>query len=224
MKKILGFLAILTLIFVGCGKKSENVDQKTTKIASNIDQFKKTGESEYIIVDENAPDLEEFAFVEEDFEDSKDNYLAEAGIDLINEEKLEDVDLESDKYVAVDEKEEKFENIQYAFNARSPLKSQQEVIQQNIETAKKVVAEGDSISVNGYCCEIGDAKFNMGLSVKRANAIKQEMLKNGVPEEKIVVVGCGQECPLVESTVEDREARKNELSPNRRVEIYALNS
>ena len=53
----------------------------------------------------------------------------------------------------------------------------------------------------------------MALSLKRANAVKAAMVKQGVPADQISVVGKGETQPLVQTPDGVREPQ------NRRVEI-----
>jgi len=43
--------------------------------------------------------------------------------------------------------------------------------------------------VDGHCCIIGSAEFNCGLSWRRANTIIDELVKLGIPREKLVPKG-----------------------------------
>jgi outer membrane protein OmpA-like peptidoglycan-associated protein len=53
----------------------------------------------------------------------------------------------------------------------------------------------------------------MALSLRRANAVKEQLVREGIPVEQIVVVGRGETQPLVPTPDGVRE------SQNRRVEI-----
>jgi len=45
------------------------------------------------------------------------------------------------------------------------------------------------------------------------------MVKGGVPEGKVKIIGCGSECPVVLSDNSDKEEKIKELAPNRRADI-----
>ena len=81
-----------------------------------------------------------------------------------------------------------------------------------VKTGKKVV-------VAGHCCPIGSASYNMSLSELRAKMIRDEMVKSGVPEDRVKILGCGSECPIVLSDAADRAEMIKELAPNRRAEV-----
>ncbi len=69
------------------------------------------------------------------------------------------------------------------------------------------------IEVNGYTDTSGTPRYNMGLSIRRANAVKAELIKDGVPQNAISVQGFGDTHLLVPTGPGVREPQ------NRRVEI-----
>jgi len=73
--------------------------------------------------------------------------------------------------------------------------------------------EIESIVVEGYTDNTGDASFNQQLSEKRAQAVKDELIANGVDENIIKAVGHGEAMPIA-----DNDTREGRMK-NRRVEI-----
>jgi OmpA-OmpF porin, OOP family len=69
------------------------------------------------------------------------------------------------------------------------------------------------IEVNGYTDTSGTPQCNMGLSIRRANAVKAELIKDGVPANAITTQGFGETHLLVPTGPGVREPQ------NRRVEI-----
>jgi OmpA-OmpF porin, OOP family len=69
------------------------------------------------------------------------------------------------------------------------------------------------IEVNGYTDTSGTPKYNQGLSVRRAQAVAAELVKNGVPRNVITIQGFGETHLLVPTGPGVREPQ------NRRVEI-----
>ncbi|HEX2943933.1 MAG TPA: OmpA family protein [Rhodopila sp.] len=69
------------------------------------------------------------------------------------------------------------------------------------------------IEVNGYTDTSGTAKYNQGLSVRRAKAVAGELVRDGVPESAIAIQGFGETHLLVPTGPNVREPQ------NRRVEI-----
>jgi outer membrane protein OmpA-like peptidoglycan-associated protein len=88
--------------------------------------------------------------------------------------------------------------------------------------ATQIVAEAASASThvqvtrilcNGYTDTSGTPKYNMALSLRRANTVANELVKDGVPRSEIDIKGFGETHPLVPTGPGVREPQ------NRRVEI-----
>jgi OmpA-OmpF porin, OOP family len=80
---------------------------------------------------------------------------------------------------------------------------------------KKMMEEHPAMTVeiSGHTCDLGDETYNLTLSRKRAEAVKQYLVKSGISEKRIEVAFFGERKPLVPNTsLENREK-------NRRVEF-----
>ena len=69
------------------------------------------------------------------------------------------------------------------------------------------------LDVNGYTDTSGSAKYNQALSIRRAQAVAAELVKDGVPKSAIAIKGFGETHLLVPTGPNVREPQ------NRRVEI-----
>ncbi|MGZ5906930.1 MAG: OmpA family protein [Reyranella sp.] len=69
------------------------------------------------------------------------------------------------------------------------------------------------VTATGHTDTSGSDTYNMALSLRRANAVKNEMVRQGVPADAIAVVGKGESQLLVPTGDNVREPQ------NRRVEI-----
>ena len=67
--------------------------------------------------------------------------------------------------------------------------------------------------MNGYTDTSGTPKYNQGLSVRRAQAVQAELVRDGVPQSAISIQGFGDTHLLVPTGAGVREPQ------NRRVEI-----
>ncbi|MDG1451487.1 MAG: OmpA family protein [Polaribacter sp.] len=72
-------------------------------------------------------------------------------------------------------------------------------------------------AVRGYTDTTGSVSGNLKLSDKRANAVKNYLVKNGIDASRLTVKGYGQESPI--DTNDTRAGRTN----NRRVEVKVTN-
>ncbi len=90
------------------------------------------------------------------------------------------------------------------------------------DRARQIIAEAAQattrvqvtrIEVNGYTDTSGTATYNQGLSVRRAQTVANELVRDGVPRQAISTQGFGETHPLVPTAQGVREPQ------NRRVEI-----
>lgn len=86
-----------------------------------------------------------------------------------------------------------------------------------IELSKSLLANPDqSVRITGHTDNVGTVHLNHRLSLKRAEAVKEYLLKTGVPQERIMTEGKGMDEPL------NTNANETERARNRRVEITLL--
>ncbi len=69
------------------------------------------------------------------------------------------------------------------------------------------------VIVIGHTDRLGTVQFNDALSLRRAERAREELVKAGVPADRIVIEGRGEREPLIPTPDEVAEPR------NRRVEI-----
>ncbi len=200
----LSLLGVVMALFVaGCGKKSCNdKDAKNKKMASSsVPTYRE--ESENLLAD---ADLSEFSFVD----DSKDENLVAANDDLENSE-LADQDAEASTAA--------FKTVHFDFNKNNIRKDQRLAVKEDVEVAKEVLSQGRKVVVEGHCCQMGPASYNLALSQQRAESIKAEFVKAGIPADEIKTIGFGYERPVVWSDAQSRKQLIAELAPNRRAEL-----
>jgi outer membrane protein OmpA-like peptidoglycan-associated protein len=85
------------------------------------------------------------------------------------------------------------------------------IIQQAADNAKR--GNVSRIQATGHADRSGPDRYNMALSIRRANNVKAELVRAGIPETQIAVIGRGETQPLVPTADGVREPQ------NRRVEI-----
>ena len=90
--------------------------------------------------------------------------------------------------------------------------------QQAVQTIGQAAAAFKSrgsarITATGHTDTSGPENYNMALSLRRANAVKDQLVREGIAANQIVVVGRGETQPLVPTADGVREPQ------NRRVEI-----
>jgi outer membrane protein OmpA-like peptidoglycan-associated protein len=75
-----------------------------------------------------------------------------------------------------------------------------------------------TVSVNGHTDDVGSDDYNRKLSERRAQAVRDYLLKAGLPAEILSVTGHGKSLPLVRATTDQARAK------NRRVELGITNT
>jgi outer membrane protein OmpA-like peptidoglycan-associated protein len=75
-----------------------------------------------------------------------------------------------------------------------------------------------TVSVNGHTDDVGTDEYNQKLSERRAQAVRDYLVKAGLPEGILTVTGHGKKRPLVPGTSEKARAK------NRRVELGIVNT
>lgn len=210
----LGLLCVVMALFVaGCGKKKckkvcENT--ATTKLAS-ADTSKDipllSDDAENLLADS---DMAEFAFVDDEANVDGKNSKVVASNDFV------DADVDN---AAQDESTFDFKAVAFDFNKNDIRVDQKPVVAMDAEVAKRAVAQGKKVVIEGHCDQIGSAAYNLALSQRRAEAVKAEVLKRGVAASNIKTVGYGNERPVVWSDQSDRSLLIKELAPNRRAEV-----
>jgi outer membrane protein OmpA-like peptidoglycan-associated protein len=75
-----------------------------------------------------------------------------------------------------------------------------------------------TISVNGHTDNVGSEAYNQKLSERRAEAVRDYLVKSGLPAEIFTVTGHGKALPLLAGTSEAARAK------NRRVELGLVNT
>lgn len=86
----------------------------------------------------------------------------------------------------------------------------------------RAASQVQNIDVVGYTDRIGSDSYNMGLSQRRAAAVRDYLVQGGVPAGAIQVEGRGKADPVVECQDSKRSALIACLAPNRRVELSGM--
>jgi outer membrane protein OmpA-like peptidoglycan-associated protein len=81
-----------------------------------------------------------------------------------------------------------------------------------------MTATGTTISVNGHTDDVGTDAYNKKLSEKRAEVVRDYLIKAGLPADILSVAGYGKTVPLVPGTSDAARAK------NRRVELGIADS
>lgn len=84
------------------------------------------------------------------------------------------------------------------------------------DTAAMNIADQYSLKLEGNCDEWGSDEYNFALGLKRANAVKEELLNDGIEASRITMVSYGSSSPVC------TEKTQECWSKNRRVDFKLL--
>ncbi|MDL2271624.1 OmpA family protein [Desulfovibrio sp. OttesenSCG-928-I05] len=71
------------------------------------------------------------------------------------------------------------------------------------EAAQILKANPGRVMISGHTCNIGNAAYNMQLSIRRANAVKEYLVKKGVPASMLSTEGFGLTRPQFDNRTEE---------------------
>ena len=109
-------------------------------------------------------------------------------------------------------------DVSFAFGSATLTASGQARIAEiaNELSQKKTI---EQLQIVGHTDRIGSDASNDALSQRRAEAVRQSMIQNGIPAGNVRAVGRGERDPLVQCDQKNRSELISCLAPNRRVEI-----
>lgn len=112
------------------------------------------------------------------------------------------------------------EDIHFDFDKATLTGKAKEILAGDINTLKE--DPSIKVQIEGHTCQHGTAKYNMGLSERRANAVKEYLVKAGVQEERLTTIAYGKTRPLCV----EKPTRKNKnsecMKSNRRVHFEVI--
>jgi outer membrane protein OmpA-like peptidoglycan-associated protein/tetratricopeptide (TPR) repeat protein len=95
------------------------------------------------------------------------------------------------------------------------------VLDQNISVLKK--NKTLAVKIDGYADSRGTEQYNIGLSGRRANAVKNYLIENGIPKSRILGTRSFGETMLVNDCSDGIECSEAEHQLNRRVQFEVIN-
>ena len=78
------------------------------------------------------------------------------------------------------------------------------------------------VDITGYADRLGSEKYNLKLSERRANAVRDYLVAKGIDGNRLKAYGKGEANPLVVCTNKKRADLIKCLEPNRRVEVEQI--
>ena len=78
------------------------------------------------------------------------------------------------------------------------------------------------VDITGYTDRLGSEKYNLKLSERRANSVRDYLVSKGVDGNRLKAYGKGEANPLVQCNQRKRQELIDCLEPNRRVEVEQI--
>ena len=123
------------------------------------------------------------------------------------------LDAKDDVPVTMVEKEYSYKNVYFGFNVHKISKKEGKSLDSTYTTLSQLTDA--KITLGGHADAIGSDKYNMKLSEKRANIVKEYLVKKGLNADNITVEAFGESKPAADN----KTAKGRNL--NRRTEIKA---
>ncbi len=117
--------------------------------------------------------------------------------------------------LSMSEIENKMQDVNFAFDKFDLDSTMQSKVQNNASLANGAAADY-VVKLEGNCDEWGSDEYNFALGLKRAKAVKNEMIASGVDAKRITMVSYGESNPKCNEKTQDCWAQ------NRRVEVKLL--
>ncbi len=218
MKK--GYLLLLTVLvgLSGCWKKKDEKKKADKNMASHVN-IPVADDSIRSFFDE---EMGEFELLGDNIDVEEEVLTADAQTDGAN------------AYAWVEEKDmesaDGFKTVYFGFNKHGLKKEQKEKIAYNAELAKKILEEAEefgenaTLVVDGHSCHsAGSAAYNLALSEKRAKVLYDELIEQGIPGDRMKIIGRGDELPAMVKGKAITGDKKDQWL-NRRDEIHVVYS
>lgn len=104
----------------------------------------------------------------------------------------------------------------FEFNSARLKPSSREII---LKWSILLLADTRAYFVDGHADAIGTDAYNYGLSMRRAQAVRDALVKTGVPAARLTPRGFGKTRPVAPNTNEDGSDNPDGRAMNRRVEL-----
>ncbi|MGR3810015.1 OmpA family protein [Jiulongibacter sp. NS-SX5] len=148
--------------------------------------------------------------VESTDEESKEETVKE----VLTEEAIDEEIIEAEELEKVDENTFRLNNV-YFFTGKAEISNSS---YRELKKLLKLMTDNPEmkIRVDGHTDNQGDPDLNLQLSIDRAKAVRNYLIKEGIKEDRVEIKGWGESKPLTDNSTEVKRQK------NRRVEIVIL--
>jgi outer membrane protein OmpA-like peptidoglycan-associated protein len=112
------------------------------------------------------------------------------------------------------------EDIHFEFDKATLTPAAKEILDRNITMIKE--NPGIEVQIEGHSCAHGPDKYNMALSERRANAVKEYLVKGGIPAGSMTTIAYGETRLAMPEIPTPQNKESVEAKANRRVHFEVI--
>lgn len=112
------------------------------------------------------------------------------------------------------------EDIHFDFNKASLTKVATGILDSDIKTLQE--NPGIKVQIEGHACAHGAEDYNMALSERRANAVKEYLLNHGIAADRMTTISYGETRPLCVEEPTPKNKNSECMKSNRRVHFEVI--
>lgn len=112
------------------------------------------------------------------------------------------------------------EDIHFDFDKATLTTLATQLLDRNIKTLKE--NPGVAVQIEGHACAHGAEDYNMALSERRANAVKEYLVKAGVAADRLTTISYGETRLAMPEVPTPRNKESKEAKANRRVHFEVV--
>ena len=112
------------------------------------------------------------------------------------------------------------EDIHFDFNKATLTKVAAGILDSDIKTLQE--NPGVKVQIEGHACAHGAEDYNMALSERRANAVKEYLLNHGIAADRMTTISYGETRPLCVEEPTPKNKNSECMKSNRRVHFEVI--
>ena len=191
IKNILTTSAVVTLLLSGCSQKAPELEDA---------QIGKNNISDATQIGRDTVAINENGYGNENVSNVSNVSNTESNSDVLNDS-------------SVNSSSDGFKSLYFGFGDYGISSSMENRMVKNSTEANQ---KSSKIKIEGNCDEFGTDEYNYALGLKRAKAVKDSMIAQGVNAQKMIIVSFGESNPVCSSPTDGCYAR------NRRVDLHLV--
>lgn len=112
------------------------------------------------------------------------------------------------------------EDIHFDFDKATLTDVAKEILKKNLKSLKENT--GVRVQIEGHACAHGKEDYNMALSERRANAVKEYLTKEGISADRLTTISYGETRLAMPETPTPKNKESKEARTNRRVHFEVI--